>query len=134
MLSFVKKSGVFFVFTFISFSLQAQKTALTSEQYFKNNFKGIVQPLPVATKWIDDSHFILLKNSKRYIVDCKSGIETEIADTSKSAEPATPAAYNKNGDLYIKLIGVEVQLTTDKEKKSNPTMSPDGNYVAFKKE
>lgn len=133
MLSFVKKSGVFFVFTLISISLQAQKTALTSEQYFKNNFKGIVQPLPVATKWIDDSHFILLKNSKRYIVDCKSGVETEIADTSKSAEPATPVAYNKNGDLYIKLKGVEVQLTTDKEKKSNPTISPDGNYVAFTK-
>jgi dipeptidyl-peptidase-4 len=43
------------------------------------------------------------------------------------------SAYSKNNDLFIKLNGTEVQLTNDKDKENNPTMSPDGNYVAFTK-
>jgi hypothetical protein len=39
---------------------------LTDDQYFKSDFKGIIQPLPVAGKWIDDSHVILTKAGKSY--------------------------------------------------------------------
>lgn len=133
MLALLKKSTTFLVIILATYSLEAQKTALTDEQYFKSNFKGIVQPLPVASRWIDDSHFVLLKNGKKYTIDCKTGSETELADTIKAIEDTKPAAYNKSGDLFIKLNGQELQLTTDKEKKSNPTMSPDGNYVAYTK-
>ena len=112
---------------------QCQKKELTDEQYFKNNFKGIIQSLPVVSKWVDDSHFILLKNGKNYLVDCNSGSQMEVPDTAKVITPAKPAAYYKNTDLYIKINGQEVQLTTDKDKESNPTMSPDGNYVAYTK-
>ena len=134
MLFFVKRSSLILLILLISFSLTAQKNELTGEQYFRSNFKGIIQPLPVVIKWTDDSHFILLKEGKRFTVDAKTGVETELTDTNTNAvEPGKAVAYNKNGDLYIKLNGTEVQLTSDKEKKSNPTMSPDGNYVAFTK-
>lgn len=134
MLSFVKKYLLFLVFFLISFSGSAQKNELTDEQYFKSNFKGIIQSLPVVTKWMDDGHFILLREGKRFTVDAKTGIETETTEiNTKAVEPDKAVAYNKNGDLYIKLNGTEVQLASDKVKKSNPTMSPDGNYVAFTK-
>src|SRR5918993_1237407 len=116
-----------------SVSLNTQRKELTDEQYFKNNFKGIVQALPVVSKWVDDSHFMLLKNGKTYLVDCNSGSQGEGPDTAKTIAPAKTPAYYKNTDLYINLNGQEVQLTTDKEKESNATMSPDGNYVAYTK-
>ena len=42
----------------------AQQKQLTADQYFKGNFKGIIQPAPVVTRWTDDSHFMLLRNAK----------------------------------------------------------------------
>ena len=134
MLFVVKRTSVFFVCILINFSLLAQKKELTDEQFFKSNFKGIVEPLPVVTKWADDTHFILLKNSKKYIVDARNGSEKELSDTSSIGMSTNRSnAYNRDGDLYIRINGQEVQLTTDREKKSNPTLSPDGNYVAFTK-
>ncbi|MBC7889973.1 MAG: DPP IV N-terminal domain-containing protein [Ferruginibacter sp.] len=131
-----KRSPLFLVFIFVnfSFSLHAQKKELSDEQYFKSNFKGIIQSLPVVTKWVDDSHFILLKNNKSYTVNAVTGTEIETADTNKKeGGPAKSIVYNKGGDLFIERNGNEVQLTSDKYKKSNPTMSPDGNYVAYTK-
>ncbi|MBC7687703.1 MAG: DPP IV N-terminal domain-containing protein [Aquabacterium sp.] len=134
MLTSVKKQFLFFVLILITVSLQAQKNELTSEQFFKSNFKGIVQSLPVVTKWIDDTHFILLRDGQRFTVDAQSGKEAPTKDTdTPTAAPAKPTAYNKDNDLYIKINDAEVQLTSDKIKKSNPTMSPDGSYVAFTK-
>ncbi len=133
MLNFFRKFTACSILAISTFSLAAQKKELSDEQYFKNNFKGIVQALPVVTKWTDDSHFILLKNGKKYLVDCKSGNQAEIPDTAKTLSPGNPVVYTKNTDIYIKLNGQEVQLTADKEKESNPTMSPDGNYVAYTK-
>jgi dipeptidyl-peptidase 4 len=116
-------------------SAVAQKKELTDEQYFKSNFKGITQPLPQVTRWIDDSHFVLVKDGKSTVVDCKTGQEREQTDADKKTpeSPSKPSAYNKGGDLFIKLDGAELQLTNDKDKEINPTMSPDGNYVAYTK-
>ena len=135
MLSFVKKSAAIAVLAACSLYVEAQKTALTDDQYFKANFNGIIQPLPMAGKWLDDSHIILTRAGKNYVLDCKTGTEKEAFDTGTNGRdtPAKITAYNKNGDIYIKQNGVEIQLTTDKDKKLNPTISPDGNYVAFTK-
>ena len=44
-----------------------------------------------------------------------------------------PEIITKQNDLYVrKGIGDE-QLTNDKDKEVNPTLSPDGNYVAYTK-
>ncbi|HQW85378.1 MAG TPA: hypothetical protein PK987_12980, partial [Ferruginibacter sp.] len=62
----------------ISHSAIAQKKELTNDQYFKNNFKGITQSLPVFKKWVDDSHFIININGKDSLVDCKTGKSSQV--------------------------------------------------------
>lgn len=133
MLQPVKKFTILFLFACSTFTAVSQKKELTDDQYFNNNFRGIVKSLPVATNWVDDSHFILLKDGNKYLVDCKLGTEKEVPDTAKQTTFTKPLAYTNNGDLYIRQDGVETRLTEDKEKRSNPTISPDGNYVAFTK-
>ena len=41
----------------------AQQKQLGDDQYFKNNLKSIIQPLPVVTRWIDNTHFLMLKDA-----------------------------------------------------------------------
>ena len=122
----------FFAFiVFISFS---QKKPLTNDQYFKNNFKSIVNTLPVINKWIDDSHFVMFKDGKSLLVDASNGNEREATDEEKSyPKPKNQEAYLKGNDLYIKTDGKEIQLTNDEAKEVNPTMSPDYKYVAYTK-
>ncbi|MEJ7589803.1 MAG: DPP IV N-terminal domain-containing protein, partial [Ferruginibacter sp.] len=128
-----KKSTLFILYILVGFSSPAQLKELGDDQYFKSNFNGIIQPLPVVTRWIDDEHFILLRDGTRYTVNARTGTEKPYSDTMNRLETGTPIAYNKEGDIYVKINGREIQLTTDKEKKSNPTVSPDGNYVAYTK-
>ncbi len=113
----------------------AQQKSLTNEHYFKNNFKGIVNALPAAAIWIDDSHFTYSKEGKNYFVDAKTGNEREATDLdkNKSSENSTPTVYIKGNDLYIKAAGIETQLTNDSSIEVNPTLSPDAKYVAFTK-
>ena len=135
MIKLVKQSTVLFLLAVMSISAHAQKKELTDDQYFKGNFKGIVNPLPLFTKWVDDSHFILKRDSKNFLIDCKTGTEAEYIEdtTKKAAEPLKPRIMTKGNDLFIVRIGEDLQLTFDKEKKNTPTLSPDGKYVAFTK-
>ena len=120
---------------FAGFTTIAQQKALTDDQYFKSNFKGITQSLPVAGRWTDNTHFTLLKESKTFIVDAATGEEREATDADKKVDTkiAKPSVFTKDNDLYIKVNDEVIQLTSDSLKESNPTMSPDGNYVAFTK-
>ncbi len=113
----------------------AQKKELTDEQFLKNNFKGITQPLPQVTRWIDDGRFLMMRDGKAQVVDARNGAEREATDADKKAPEAAskPSVYAKGSDLFIKRDNAEMQLTNDKEKEINPTMSPDGNYVAYTK-
>ena len=136
MISTLKKFALFNLFVIINFFVTAQKKELANEQYFKNDFTGIIQPLPAFNKWLDDSHFIVTKNGIRYTVDARTGAEIATVDESglsKSIDTSKKAVFTKEGNLYVKLNGKELQLTNDKKKKSNPTLSPDGNYVAYTK-
>lgn len=123
-------AGLLFT-TSLSFAQQKQ---LGDDQYFKSNFKNIVQGLPNATRWIDNSHFLMIKEGKTLVVDAKSGTERESTEADrKNTVVVKPVAYSKDGDLYIKEGDTTVQLTHDKDKEVNATMSPDGNYVAYTK-
>ena len=129
------RPAVLGLFLLISFNVFPQIKQLTDTQYFKGNFNGIINSLPAITRWTDDSHFLLTKNSKVYIIDAASGTEREAtdADTKANTSPLKPAVYISRNDLYIKINNEEIQLTNDTLKEVNPTMSPDGNYVAFTK-
>ena len=136
MLSRLKYVNLFFILTIVNLSAHAQKKELTNDQYFKNNFNGIIQPLPVFSKWIDDTHFILLRKGSRFTVDARTGEEIATVDESisiKSNDGLKGTILTKEGNLFLNRNGKELQLTNDKEKKSNATISPDGKYVAFTK-
>ena len=136
MISVLKKFALFYLFVIVNFSVKAQKKELANEQFFTNDFTGIIQPLPVFSKWLDDSRFIVIKNGSRYTVDARTGAEIATVDESelsKLIDTSKKVVFTKEGNLYVKQNGKELQLTNDKEKKSNPTLSPDGNYVAYTK-
>lgn len=135
MIRMMTRTALAVVLGLAAMAAQAQLKALTDEHYVKNNFKGIVNPLPQVVKWIDDGHLVLSKNGGQWLVDCKTGAE----------RPATPEesntisfvkkvlVYPKETDLFTNINGTEVQLTKDKDAEVNPTVSPDGQYVAFTK-
>jgi len=134
MTAMLKRITACLLFAAACISLNAQKKPLTDEQYVKNNFKGIVQPLPVFIKWVNDKQFVYQKEFKKYLVDCKTGKERLATDDeAKTTQGETPSVYKKDADLFIKINGTEVQLTNDAAEEVNPTMSPDGNYVAYTK-
>lgn len=136
MLPRFKFLNTLFLLAIINLSVQAQKKELGNDQYFKNNFTGIIQPLPVFNKWIDDTHFILLRKGSRFTVDARTGEEIATVDesiSSKSIDTIKGTISNKEGNLFFKINGKEIQLTNDKDKKSNATLSPDNKYVAFTK-
>jgi len=121
--------------TGLSLGSISQVKPLTEEQYLKGNFKGITQQLPIATRWLDDSRFLMTREGKTYVVDAKTGNEKEATDAEKTpvASQTNPAPSIKSGDIYIKINNVETQLTNDKDLEKNPTLSPDGKYVAYTK-
>jgi dipeptidyl-peptidase 4 len=114
--------------------LLAQKKQLSSSQYFGNNFAGITKPLPV-TKWLNGQQLMYTKDGQKVVLDAKTGKEEPYNPPAATTEAVIklPVAYKKGKDLFIKLDGNEVQLTSDKDEEMNPTMSPDGNYVAYTK-
>ena len=132
---FIKRSASLLLVSVCSFVSQAQQKQLTEEQYFKGNLKVITTALPNATRWTDDSHFLLMRDNKTFVVDAKTGTERESteADTKANATPVKEKAFAKNNDLYVKIDGADVQLTNDKDKEVNPTMSPDWKFVAYTK-
>ncbi len=129
------KKTISFLFLFsIIITANAQKKELTNEQFFKSNFKGIINSMPSGFTWIDDTHFTYSKDGKKWLFDAKNNTEREATDADKKVESKKlPTAYSKGNDLFIKIDNVELQLTNDSAKEINPTMSPDNNYVAYTK-
>jgi dipeptidyl-peptidase-4 len=74
----------------------------------------------------------MIRDGKTWVVDAKTGKET-IQEAPVPTSSPKPSVYQKSNDLFIKIGNDEIQLTSDKDKEINPTMSPDGNYVAFTK-
>ncbi len=135
MIAIVKKGIALSALTILSLISQAQKKDLTDEQYLKANFKGITQALPSAGPWVDESHVVIRREGKSFLLDCKTGKEIDYTNpvANKGNIVMKPEIITKQNDLYVrKGIGDE-QLTNDKDKEVNPTLSPDGNYVAYTK-
>ena len=135
MINRIKQISAIAVALIFNLPMQAQKKELGNDQYFKSNFKGITNPLPRVLKWIDDSHFILIREGKNYEVDCKTGAEKEYVETNinKGSVATTPNIITKGNDLYLTKNVADIRLTNDDDKEINPTVSPDGNYVAYTK-
>ena len=68
------KQWLLILFSVSLFTTQAQQKNLTDDQYFKNDLKDLVQPLPRTGKWVSNkradhhrrSHFQCFKCRYRY--------------------------------------------------------------------
>lgn len=116
-------------------NISAQKKELTDDQYFKSSFKGITQPLPSFREWTDDTHFVLLRDGKQVLVDCKTGAETEYTapQVMKGSVPVKPQVIVKGNDLYERKNVEDIRLTNDEAKEQVFQLSPDGKYLAYVK-
>ena len=134
-MSFVKNTGACIAALLLTVLSFAQQKQLTDDQYFKSNFKDIIKPLPAATRWTDNSHFLLIRDGKTFTVDANTGKEKEATDADRNQNKIIPppSVFSKSNDLYIKIDDKEIRLTNDTFPEINATASPDGKYIAFTK-
>ncbi|TDQ09240.1 S9 family peptidase [Pedobacter metabolipauper] len=110
-------------------SVQAQLKRLNQQQIFDGQ-PSLTKPMNAVTGWADDSHYIEAdpKTRQLYAVDVKSGSRTEYTPPPKS----NVTVFVRDKDVYIKYGKDEAKrLTTNTDEEKNPTLSPDGKYVAF---
>lgn len=113
--------------------IHAQKKSLSYEQAFKGAATNILQPAPVAGKWVDDSHYTESKKDasdgqvKTFLVDVKTGI----------ASMYTAPAEEKTGS-GMPMIYDAVNVTASPDKKWAAYTKKDHNLylmeLASKKE
>ena len=131
-----------------------EKKPLSYEQIYRNGEPRLTKPVPLITGWADDQHYLLVKGRGEGVVsvDAASGAETPYHDLAqfKSIVDSTvnlnaPASatedygvlvYEKGGDIFILDTKARTfrQLTKTTAEEKNPTISPDGKYVAFTRE
>lgn len=127
----MRKSGLLVLFVALVFSAVAQQKELTVEQMLKGAPQKITKPLPQFVKWMGDNSFVLKHDGKTFLVDCKTGAEKEYTEVKTLEAKLINEVYVKDNDLYHKTDAGETRLTNNKDVEKNPTLSPDGNYVAF---
>ena len=136
--------------------LHAQdKLPLSFDQIFKSGEPKVTTQLPTVSGWADDDHYLITKRNagderpRTYSVEVGTGKEQVYRDLSQYAslveqgiDVASPAAHN---DAYTRLIytkGKDLfflntetrefkRLTQSPNEEKNPTVSPDGSFVAF---
>lgn len=134
----------------------AQDKKLTFDQVYLIGQPRLLQRLPSLKGWLDENHYLQLKREEGNVylikVNAETGKEeiyvnyTEINenieegwDASSSTEVTDDYKYflfSEDNDLYYYSVDEKVfkKLTNDETKENNPTLSPDGKYVAFTKE
>lgn len=119
----------FAVTLLLSNPLKAQQKRLNQAQALGTQ-PSLTKPLNNVVGWSDDSHYIEMDatDRKMYTVQLSTG----------ERAPYTPAPKSdvnlsiKNKDIYIQYGKEEAKrLTNTSEEELNPTLSPDGKYVAF---
>jgi dipeptidyl-peptidase 4 len=127
----MRKYRLLVVVLFVSVSSFAQNKDFTIEQMLKGAPHKVTKPLPQFVKWVDDKSFVLKRDGKNMLVDCKTGKETDYTEPPAAQPASSTDVYIKSNDIFLKTSSGEVQLTNNKEAEKNPTLSPDNNYVAF---
>jgi len=138
------------------FSAPAQeKTRLTFDQIFKNAEPKLIKSLPNIIGWADEVNYLEMKKkegdkaNKVYAINAVSGEEKVYRDLEQYAAlvdsgiaVASPSSFNeaytrliyiKKNDLYFLDTQTKTfkRLTQTAAEEKNPTLSPDGNFVAF---
>ncbi|MGY4383647.1 dipeptidyl-peptidase-4 [Pedobacter sp. UYP24] len=109
--------------------VQAQLKKLTADQIFKGQ-PSLTKPINSITGWADDRRYteVDAMDKQLYAVDIKTGTRSSYTPPPKS----NVKVFSKDDDLYIQYGTDEPkQLTDIGGLERNPTLSPDGKYVAF---
>ncbi len=117
----------------IACSAIAQKKPLTNDQFFKNNFKGVVNSAPIGGVWINGSSYLYTGKNGKLVMDAKTGTERNAIETDVVKPVASNLPFIKGNDVYYNVDGQPKQLTKDEATEENPTLSPDGKYIAYTK-
>lgn len=113
--------------------LRAQKKVLSFEQAWGRE-ASVTKQINQYRGWADDTHYIEydVTHKQLYQVHVKTGKRTSYTPPVKS----DVEVFVRNNDIYIRQGDQESKRLTqspDVEEK-NPTLSPDGRYVAFTRE
>ena len=125
--------SLFIAFVLASSFSFAQNKDFTIEQMLKGAPHKVTKALPQFVKWIDDKSFVLKRDGKNFLVDCKTANETVYTEPQilKTEVKATPEIIIKENDLWHRKGVGDERLTNNSDIEKNPTLSPDNNYVAF---
>ncbi|MEJ7737867.1 MAG: S9 family peptidase [Chitinophagaceae bacterium] len=113
----------------------AQKKELGYDEIFKGAPTGIIQPLPLFSRWLDDDHYLEYRpdgsnQQKLMRVDAKTG--KAVMYSAGKEEVVEPTVSVQSDDVYYDSgNGRARQLTRSAGKEINPTLSADNKWVAF---
>ncbi len=114
----------------VSAGSSAQVKSLTYNQILKGGGDVITRQLPVATGWVDNNTYIL--SERREGLFSYKAVDLKTGKVTSYAAPKENSVQLKDGDIYyLSSGGVEKRLTGTREEEKNPTLSPDGKWVAF---
>jgi dipeptidyl-peptidase-4 len=135
---------------FIITSLNAAELKkITFEQAYLNKGEKLYLELPEISGWFDDDHYLYINLNKLYKVNYHTGRQYLILDPAQyeACEKAgfdllKPAdrtkdfnrfIFLKDDDIYLfdRKTNVLSRITETDAKEQNPTLSPDGNFIAF---
>lgn len=112
-----------------SLSVTAQQIRLNFSQT-QGESPSLTKPMPAITGWSDDTHYIETdtKTNLQYTVDIVSGERQAYTPPPKS----DVNVMVQDNNVFIQYgKAAPKQLTNDPAEEKNPTLSPDGKYVAF---
>ncbi len=117
----MKKSIVLFV----SFSISALAAIAQMSQ----------SSLPRFVRWVDNTQVVVNTklNNDKIAKDYAYNLLIKQYAPAPAVTIQDKAVVVKNANLFLKVNGIETQLTFDAAEEKNPTLSPDGNYVGYTK-
>ena len=101
---------------------------ISNAQMYQNN-------LPRFVRWVDNSQMVVNAklNNEKTAKDYLYNIATKQYSAAPELAVAEKSVEVKNANIFLKVSGVETQLTFDTDEEKNPTLSPDGNFVGYTK-
>lgn len=134
----MKKLIVLFFLTGFT-QANAQQKQLSEAQLLRGARTAVTTPLPQVLGWVDDNQLLINKKvhpdsaAKVYLVDGKTGKMTPAsADLLKKESQPTTSVTLRGNDIYVTIPGQDAKrLTQTEETETNPTLSPDQQWVAF---
>jgi len=142
---------LFLIIPLLASTLFAQKKELTLEQAYLFGAPKLTKALPKIETWDNSGSYLIKAGKKINIVDVASNEKTLLLDYDLLNE-SLPEGFDlskaithtddyqifileKSNDIYLfnREKNKLTRITNDESKENNPTLSPDGNFIAYSK-